>query len=76
MGGGVVAGIFRDRHKPGIFGGTGGGGSSRNFPGSSQAWNIRWHWGGGSRIWASPITVSQPSFRGGGVVGGFFGLFG
>ena len=33
VGGGVVADIFRDRRKPGRFSG-GGGGSSRNFPGS------------------------------------------
>ena len=31
-GGGVVAEIFRDRRKPVRF--SGGGGSSRNFPGS------------------------------------------
>ena len=33
VGGGVVAEIFRDRHKPARFSG-GGGGSSRNFSGS------------------------------------------
>ena len=32
VGGGVVAEIFRDRHKPARF--SGGGGSSRNFSGS------------------------------------------
>ena len=32
VGGGVVPEIFRDRRKPGRF--SGGGGSSRNFPGS------------------------------------------
>ena len=31
-GGGLVAEIFRDRRRPGRF--SGGGGSSRNFPGS------------------------------------------
>ena len=32
VGGGVVADIFRDYHRPARFGG--GGGSSRNVPGS------------------------------------------
>ena len=45
--GGVVAESFRHLLKPMRFSGAGGGGSSRNFPCSPQAYAIRWGGGGG-----------------------------
>ena len=54
MGGGVVAENFRDLNNPMRF--SGGGGSSRNFPWSPNAYAIRWGGGGSSAEFFFSVT--------------------